>query len=99
MDATLQYVLQGGALALLAYLLVWTTKSGAPKLFEGLGGITRAIDKNSDKVDRNTEKLADLERTNTELVKVVMRVAQKNDVVGEETIARVKNDPKRPTAG
>jgi hypothetical protein len=43
METALPYLLQAGAFGLLTYLILWTTHSGAPKLFSILAGIQAAI--------------------------------------------------------
>jgi len=104
MDATLQSILQGGALALLAFIIVWVAKSGGPKLFEALNGITRAIDKNSASVNTNTDQIREmrrdvreLQRTNGELVRVVGKVAEATKVVGEATLTELQKHEQAPS--
>lgn len=67
MEEAIQLILQGGALGLLAYLILWTTRDGAPRLFERLSAIQVAISTNTaqmksleDKVDTANTKVDDL---------------------------------------
>lgn len=61
--------MQGGALALLSYLVVWAVKTGAPKLFEVLMGIQSAL-------AQNTSTLTKVEETNQQLAKQVLSMAE-----------------------
>lgn len=83
MDATLQVILQGGALGILAYLIFWVTRSGGPKLFDALFGIKSAM-------EAHTLKLEQFERTNDRLVDVVSRLARETKEIGEETLNTLK---------
>ncbi len=83
MPQEVQWVLQGGALLLLAYLIIWGTRTGGPKLFESLRGIQSAV-------ESNTGKIAALEQTNRELSRVVGELAAQSRAVGEETLSFLK---------
>ena len=69
MDPVFQHVIQGGALGLLAYLIIWGTRIGAPKLFTAMHDITSAI-------NRNTDKLADVEEKQRQQTEVVLRLVE-----------------------
>jgi hypothetical protein len=58
MENGVQMMLQGGALGLLAYLIYWMTQSGAPKLFDRLGGIQVAIESHSNRL-LNLERIVE----------------------------------------
>lgn len=60
MDGLLQVLLQGGALGLLSYLIIWTTREGAPKLFDLLGGIQKALEVNNNRVGNLEKAVEDL---------------------------------------
>ena len=60
MDQVPQLVLQSGALGLLAYLIFWTTKDGAPKLFEHLSGLRSAVENTGNRLAALEEKVEDL---------------------------------------
>lgn len=74
-----QWVVQGGALGLLTYLVIWGTRTGAPNLFGALKGIQSAVEK-------NTDKISNLETTNRELTKVVGKLANQSATIGEQTL-------------
>lgn len=67
MEEAVQLLLQGGALGLLAYLIWWTTRDGAPQLFTKLGGIQSAIESHSN-------RLANLEAAMKELRQEMQRI-------------------------
>lgn len=60
MEPVLQIIMQGGALALLAYLILWTTRDGAPKLFEHLSELKVAIANTGNRLAALEEKVEDL---------------------------------------
>lgn len=60
MDQAVQMLLQGGALGLLSYLIYWMTQSGAPKLFERLGGIQVAIESHSHRLQNLEQAVEEL---------------------------------------
>lgn len=78
-----QLLVQGGSVGLLAYLIWWATKTGAPKLWDSLGGMKGSLDRLSSKVDK-------LNETNRDLTRVVGELAHESKVVGEETLTRLK---------
>lgn len=79
MPEAVEWIIQGGALGLLGYLVIWATRTGAPNLFKALGGIKTAVDK-------NTERLGNLETTNRELTRVVGQLANQSATIGEQTL-------------
>ncbi len=56
-EEAIQLLFQGGALGLLGYLILWTTREGAPKLFERLAAIQVAITANTNKMANLEEKV------------------------------------------
>lgn len=62
MEEAVQLLLQGGALGLLAYLIWWTTREGAPQLFSRLGGIQVAIESHSHRLQNLEAAVSDLKR-------------------------------------
>lgn len=93
MPEAAQWIAQGGAVAILAYLVWWTTTRGAPNLFEALGGIRSAV-------EANTLRTENLEKTTRELTYVVRRMAEKSGTVGDATMAKLCNHekPRNPPA-
>lgn len=60
METGVQLLLQGGALGLLGYLIWWTTREGAPKLFTHLGNIAAAMQSTSERLDKLEETVGAL---------------------------------------
>ena len=87
MEDAVQWMLQGGALAILVYIVIWTTRTGAPGLFDSLGGIRSAV-------EHNTLRTQQTEQTMRELTYAVRRMAEKQGTVGEDTLATLKNHEK-----
>lgn len=69
MEQSLQILLQGGALAILAYLVVWVTRIGVPQLFDVLVGIRQSM-------DRHTGALEKLEASNERVVAKIAELAE-----------------------
>jgi peptidoglycan hydrolase CwlO-like protein len=61
MEQLIQVILQGGALGILIYLVIWTTRDGAPKLFQHLSEIKVAITRTGNKLDELEEKQGQIE--------------------------------------
>lgn len=67
MEAAFQLALQFSALGLLGYLIFWTTRDGAPKLFALLAGIQVAIEANSNRLEQLEEAVGELKTQVTAL--------------------------------
>tara|TARA_R110000772_G_C13309802_1_gene439830 strand:+ start:5945 stop:6235 length:291 start_codon:yes stop_codon:yes gene_type:complete len=87
MEEAVQWMLQGGALAILVYIVVWTTRTGAPGLFDALGGIRGAVEK-------NTVRTEQTEQTMRELTYAVRRMAEQHGTVGDATMATLRHNEK-----
>lgn len=61
MEGALQLIIQCGALGLLAYLILWTTREGAPKLFAHLGNIAVALQSTSTRLAALEEQVKALQ--------------------------------------
>lgn len=88
MEDSIQWLLQGGALAILIYIVIWTTRTGAPGLFEALAGIRTAM-------ERNTMRTESLEETTKQLTYAVRRMAEKTGTVGEHTLTTLRKHENR----
>ena len=84
MDSALQLILQGGAFSLLAYIVFWVTRDGAPKAWAAGERIARSI-------DANTTKLGDVEKIQTQQTRLLIRLVENQKMVGEETLTVVKD--------
>ena len=95
MPEAVEMMLQGGALAILVYIVVWTTRTGAPGLFDSLSGIRTALEK-------NTVRTEQTEQTLRELTYAVRRMAEKSGTAGEATMTTLRSHEKPsdpPAAG
>lgn len=72
----MELVLQTGALGLLTYLIVWSTKVGAPSLFSSMTGIREAI-------HQNTAKLTAIEEKQIMQTNVLLRLIEHGGVTQE----------------
>lgn len=57
-----QLVVQSAALGLLAYLIGWTTQTGAPNLFKSLGDLRSAIENTGNRLKAVEDKLEELQK-------------------------------------
>ena len=83
MDTALQLILQGGAFSLLAYIVFWVTRDGAPKAWTAADRIARSI-------DANTAKLGDVEKIQSQQTRLLIRLVENQRVVGDETLSVVR---------
>jgi mannose-1-phosphate guanylyltransferase len=60
-ETGVQLLLQGGALGMLAYLIWWTTREGAPKLFTHLSGIATAMQSTASRLEALEEAVKALQ--------------------------------------
>lgn len=63
MENITEWIVQLGALGLLGYLIIWTTRTGGPMLFTRLDGIQTAIEKNSERLKALENKVDSSIRT------------------------------------
>jgi hypothetical protein len=88
MDQTLQVVLQGGALGILIYLIIWATQKGFP-------GFMMASERIAKSIDQNTAKLTDVERWQILQNQLLGKLVDRQPLIGEETMtlkAKLKSD-------
>ena len=76
MEQAVQLIVQTGALGLLAYLILWGTRVGAPNLFASINGVKDAI-------NANTDKLAALENKQTLQTNILLRLVELSPVNGQ----------------
>lgn len=62
MEATLQIVMQTGALGLLAYLIWWVTQTGAPQLFTCLTNINGSLNTIHGRLEKVEDEVKELRR-------------------------------------